>query len=194
MKQKRPIVLGSASPRRKELLESLGINFRIATTVKEEHYPSDLSSADIPLFLSEQKADFILPDIQPEEVLITSDTVVELKGKILGKPKSEEEAIEMISALSGNSHYVHTAFTVVVNNVKYSACDTTEVVFNELSPAEISYYVANYKPFDKAGAYGVQEYLGAMGIHTLKGSFYTVMGLPTHLVYNKLKELEIIIV
>jgi septum formation protein len=189
----RQLVLGSASPRRKQLLAMLGIPFEIRPLDVDEIYPSELKGPDIPRFLSELKAKAALPSLRPTEVLITSDTVVQLDGETLEKPRSHAEAVEMIMKLSGNTHQVVTAFCLV--NGKSPETITTDhdivsVSFEHLSQGFAEHYVLHHRPFDKAGAYGAQDLIGACAIHTLIGSYYTVMGLPMHKIFSHLQYLD----
>ncbi|HCZ08087.1 MAG TPA: septum formation protein Maf [Flavobacteriales bacterium] len=190
--QQRKLVLASASPRRKELIGMLGIPFEIRPIGAEEVYPDGLSGPDIPRFLSELKARAAISSLNSEEILLTSDTVVQLEGDTLEKPGSAQEAAEMIRRLSGKTHEVTTAFTLVDGRspeVLKTEHDTVSVSFLHLSEDFIQHYVSNHQPFDKAGAYGAQDLIGACGIHSLNGSFYTVMGLPMHKIFSHLKAL-----
>ena len=172
------IILASGSPRRKELLEGLGVDFRVEVVNGiEETYPHDLPVAEIPVYLSRLKAHAY--QANANDLIITADTVVILNGKVIGKPHDEAEAKRMLSELSGNVHTVVTGVTV------FSA-DRVESLA-PLSDEEIDYYVENYRPLDKAGSYGIQEWIGYMGIKGIKGSFYNVMGLPVQRLYALLK-------
>lgn len=191
--RQRKLVLASASPRRKQLIGMLGIPFEVRPIGAEEIYPKETRGPDIPRFLSELKAKAAVPDLAPEEILITSDTVVQLDGETLEKPASPQSAIEMIRKLSGRTHEVTTAFTIVDGrhtDVLQTDHDTVAVSFLQLSDDFIRHYVKFHQPFDKAGAYGAQDLIGACGIHALKGSFYTVMGLPMHKIFSTLQSLE----
>lgn len=170
----------------------LGIPFEIRPIGAEEVYPDGLSGPDIPRFLSELKARAAVSSLNSEEILLTSDTVVQLEGDTLEKPGSAQEAAEMIRRLSGKTHEVTTAFTLVDGRspeVLKTEHDTVSVSFLHLSEDFIQHYVSNHQPFDKAGAYGAQDLIGACGIHSLNGSFYTVMGLPMHKIFSHLKAL-----
>ncbi len=191
--QQRKLVLASASPRRKQLIGMLGIPFEIRPIGADEVYPESVSGTDIPRFLSELKAHAALPSLTAEEILITSDTVVQLDGDTLEKPGSPEEAMGMIRRLSGRTHEVTTAFTVVDGRAPdklKTDHDTVRVSFLHLSDEFIQHYVNHHQPFDKAGAYGAQDLIGACGIHALEGSFYTVMGLPMHKIFSTLQDLD----
>jgi len=181
------IILGSQSPRRKQLLEDIGLKFRTLTFPVEEIFPENLSAKETAIYLSELKAK-AFPEIELKEnsILITADTVVSLSGKLLGKPKNDAEAFEMLSLLSGKSHEVISAFTLRSKKEMKSFSTETKVYFKTLSKAEINYYISRYKPFDKAGAYGIQEWIGKIGIEKIQGSFFNVMGLPVHQVYAEL--------
>ena len=174
------LLLASNSPRRKELLIQLGYQFEVVKIDVDESYPSDLRPDQIAEYISEKKAD---------EILITSDTIVALDQKILLKPKDEKEAFEMIRNLSGKEHQVYTAFTIKTNDNQVSKTSKTDVELSEISDPEIDFYVKNYKPMDKAGSYGIQEWLGMAKVKNISGSFYSVMGFPVDLVYEELKKL-----
>ena len=181
------LLLASNSPRRKELLTQLGYQFDIVKIDVDESYPSDLKPHEIAEYVSAKKAKAF--DVNENEILLTSDTIVALDQKILLKPKDENEAFEMIKSLSGKVHQVYTAFTIKTANSEISKTSKTDVEFSEISDEEINFYIKNYKPFDKAGSYGIQEWLGMAKIKNIFGSFYSVMGLPVDLVYEELKKL-----
>ena len=181
------LLLASNSPRRKELLTQLGYQFDIVMIVVDESYPSDLKPHEIAEYVSAKKAKAF--DLNENEILLTSDTIVALDQKILLKPKDENEAFEMIKSLSGKVHQVYTAFTIKTVDSEISKTSKTDVEFSEISDEEINFYIKNYKPFDKAGSYGIQEWLGMTKIKNIFGSFYSVMGLPVDLVYEELKKL-----
>lgn len=182
------IILSSNSPRRRELLAGLDIPFEIdANTLFEEDSAEPCCNpADIPIMMSEGKSLGFHRALADNEILITSDTLVFCDGQVLGKPHSREDAIRMLRMLSGNAHKVITAVTIRSNSRTETFSDEATVHFNELSDEEISTYVDKYKPFDKAGAYGIQEWIGYVGIARIEGSFYTVMGFPVALVYRHL--------
>ncbi len=181
------LLLASNSPRRKELLTQLGYQFDIVMIDVDESYPSDLKPHEIAEYVSAKKAKAF--DVNENEILLTSDTIVALDQKILLKPKDENEAFEMIKSLSGKVHQVYTAFTLKAVDSEISKTSKTDVEFSEISDEEIKFYIKTYKPFDKAGSYGIQEWLGMTKIKNISGSFYSVMGLPVDLVYEELKKL-----
>ncbi len=181
------IILGSNSPRRKELLAGLDIAFEVDTINSfEEVYDPETPHERIPEVLSEGKSYGFHRPLENDEILITSDTLVLCGDRVMGKPHSREEAIDMLRYLSGREHKVITAVTVRDNQSCSTSSDTAYVFFKDLSDNEIEYYVDTYKPFDKAGAYGIQEWIGYMGIGKIEGSYFTIMGLPVHLVYQEL--------
>lgn len=183
------IILGSNSPRRKELLAGLDIEFSVDTgNTFEETYDPQTVQKRIPEILSEGKSYGFHRDLTDEEILITSDTLVLCDGRVMGKPHSREEAIDMLRHLSGKSHKVITAVTIRDIRRHETVSDTALVHFKELSDNEIEYYVDTYRPFDKAGAYGIQEWIGYIGIGKIEGSYFTIMGLPVHLVYQELNK------
>lgn len=181
------LLLASNSPRRKKLLTQLGYQFDIIKIDVDESYPSDLKPHEIAEYVSAKKAKAF--DVNENEILLTSDTIVALDQKILLKPKDENEAFEMIKSLSGKVHQVYTAFTLKTVDSEISKTSKTDVEFSEISDEEIKFYIKTYKPFDKAGSYGIQEWLGMTKIKNISGSFYSVMGLPVDLVYEELKKL-----
>ena len=180
------IVLGSKSPRRQELLEGIGIDFTIRTKDTDESYPSDLNPLDIPVYIAQNKANALIEELASDEIIICADTVVIVDNIILGKPNNEKEAIEMLQLLSGKTHSVTTGVVIASSEKTTSFNSTTEVTFKDLSEEEINYYIENYKPFDKAGSYGIQEWIGFIGVTSIKGSYFNVVGLPIHEVYNEL--------
>lgn len=183
------IILGSNSPRRKELLSGLDIDFTVDTgNTFEESYSPDTPHERIPEVLSEGKSYGFHRELGVEEILITSDTLVLCGDRVMGKPHSREEAIDMLRSLSGQEHKVITAITLRDNRRCKTSSDTAIVHFKNLSDKEIEYYVDNYRPYDKAGAYGIQEWIGYMGIDKIEGSYFTIMGLPVHLLYSELLE------
>jgi septum formation protein len=183
------VILGSQSPRRMELLKSMGITFETRVADLDEKYPGHLQKEEIPLFLAQLKADFLSNDLNNEDVLITSDTIVWYRDQALNKPQNKAEAFKMLSMLSGNTHSVYSAIHVRYNGKTWNNFDQTLVTFNALSDEEIHYYIDQYAPFDKAGSYGAQDFIGLIGIEKLEGSYFNVMGLPTHLLYQILKSL-----
>lgn len=183
------IILGSNSPRRKELLAGLDIDFTVDTGNNfEEVYDPSTPIERIPEVLSEGKSYGFHREIADNEILITSDTLVMCGDRVMGKPHSREEAIDMLQALSGRGHKVITAITLRDTKSCITSSDTAIVYFKDLSNSEIEYYVDNYKPYDKAGAYGIQEWIGYAGIGKIEGSYFTIMGLPVHLVYQELSK------
>ena len=183
------IILGSNSPRRKELLAGLDIEFTVDTGNHfEEVYALETQQERIPEVLSEGKSYGFHRELEKDEILITSDTLVLCEGRVMGKPHSREEAVDMLRHLSGNAHKVITAVTVRDADRHMTVSDTATVYFKELSDNEINYYIDTYRPFDKAGAYGIQEWIGYIGIGKIEGSYFTIMGLPVHLVYELLNK------
>ena len=181
------IILGSNSPRRKELLAGLCIEFTVDTgNTFEEIYDESTPHERIPEVLSEGKSYGFHRTLEADEILITSDTLVLCGDRVMGKPHSREEAIDMLRDLSGRDHKVITAITVRDAHTCITSSDTAIVNFKKLSDNEIEYYIDTFKPFDKAGAYGIQEWIGYIGIERIEGSFFTIMGLPVHLVYQEL--------
>lgn len=181
------IILGSGSPRRRELLAGLDLTFEVDTRNNfEEIYDPATPQESIPAVLSEGKSLGFHRDLSDKEILMTSDTLVLCEGKVMGKPRGREEAIGMIRSLSGRWHQVITAVTVRDSKHMKTVSDTALVHFKELSDNEIEYYVDTYRPFDKAGAYGIQEWIGYIGIGKIEGSYFTIMGFPVHLVYQEL--------
>jgi septum formation protein len=184
------LILASNSPRRQQLLKEAGINFLIQTKDTAENYPEDIPLQDVPLFLAKLKADPFRKEITHETVL-TADTIVLIENKILGKPANEQEAEEMLTLLSGKMHQVITGVCIFNKEKEIVFSDVTEVYFKELSSRDISYYVSTYQPMDKAGAYGIQEWIGLTGVEKINGSYFNVMGLPIHRVIDELKKFNI---
>lgn len=186
------IILGSNSPRRKELLAGLDIEFTVDTGNNfEEVYDPETPQERIPEVLSEGKSYGFHRELEKDEILITSDTLVLCEGRVMGKPHSREEAGDMLRHLSGKAHKVITAVTIRNSERHESLSDTAVVYFKDLSDSEIDYYIDTCKPFDKAGAYGIQEWIGYIGIEKIEGSYFTIMGLPVHLVYELLNKFSI---
>jgi len=176
------IFLVSKSPRRKQLLEELGLSFEVLTTDVDEIYSDNLSPAQIAEYLSQLKLTPLnFSEYSENDVFISCDTIVVLDNYILGKPKTKAEATAMLKQLSGNKHQVISGLTVATKNNKITKHSVTDVIFKQLSEQEIQYYVEHYKPFDKAGGYGIQEWIGLIGVTSINGCFYNVMGLPTQL-------------
>ena len=181
------IILASQSPRRQQLLKGIGIDFKVLIMNDiPEVFPDNLRAEQIALYLAELKAIACENHIDKNNLLITADTIVLINDKVLCKPAGRKEAIEMLTLLSGNKHEVITAVCIWSALKKISFYDISEVWFRKLSPEEIEYYVTHYEPFDKAGAYGVQEWIGYVGIERVEGSYFNVMGLPIHRVYEEL--------
>lgn len=181
------LLLASNSPRRKELLTQLGYEFQVVKTDTDESYPPDLLPHQIAEYISRKKAETV--QLNPGQILLTADTIVALKENILLKPESEAEAFETIKNLSEKTHQVYTAFTIKTTDYQISKTSKSDVEFSEISDSEIDYYIKNFKPFDKAGSYGIQEWIGMAKIKNITGSFYAVMGLPADLVYEELRNL-----
>lgn len=184
------LLLGSQSPRRKELLQSLNIDFESVTVECDETYPSDVKLSEIAAYLAEKKS-LAYRHLRENEILVTSDTVVILDNEVLGKPEDAVHSREMLRKLSGRTHEVHTAVTLRSSAKKVTRCDVAKVHVNEISASEIEFYIENYHPFDKAGSYGIQEWLGLAKVNRIEGSFYTIMGLPTHLIYEILQDFSV---
>ena len=188
--KKYQIILASNSPRRKELMSGLGVDYVVKTLPDvDESYPDSLQGGDIPEFIACKKAGAYRSILQPGELLITADTIVWLDGKVLGKPQGREGAVKMLRALSGKKHQVFTGVCLTTTEWQKSFTAASDVLFDELSDEEIAYYVDRYQPMDKAGAYGVQEWIGYIGVHSISGSFYNIMGLPIQKLYKVLKAL-----
>ena len=183
------VILGSQSPRRRELMAGLDIPFSCVTIDADESYPADLKGGDIPMYISRAKARAYVSELQDNDLLITSDTIVWLNGEMLGKPQDEAEAKAMLARLSGQTHEVYTAVCFADRNGELETwVDCTKVTFNNLSEKDIDYYVSKYRPLDKAGAYGVQEWIGYVGVTRMEGSYFNVMGFPICHVYERLKK------
>ena len=182
------LVLASNSPRRRELLGGLGIPFTIRTIDGiDESYPANLDGADIPLHIARQKAAAYLPTLAPDELLITADTIVYLDNRVIGKPKDENEAIRMLHTLSGRIHKVITGVSLSTTERTKAFAAVSLVTFAPLNEEEIDYYVHTFHPLDKAGAYGVQEWIGMVGVKRIEGSYFNVMGLPVQRLYEELR-------
>ncbi|MPS63790.1 MAG: septum formation protein Maf [Chryseobacterium sp.] len=182
------ILLASQSPRRKELLSNLGFDFEVVKIDCEEIVPEHIKVGEAAGYLSELKAS-AFRKLKENEILLTADTVVAIDNQFLGKPQNEEDATKMLQLLSGKTHQVYTGITIKTLNNTITETDVADVEIDGLTTDEIKYYIQNYQPFDKAGSYGIQEWLGMAKIKKIHGSFYTIMGLPTHLVYKILKEI-----
>ncbi|MDG2369981.1 MAG: Maf family nucleotide pyrophosphatase [Flavobacteriales bacterium] len=182
--EKLEFILGSKSPRRQELLKKLIPEFKTIVKPVKEIYDPTLSKHEIATCLSDLKSSVFNP--KNNELVITADTIVSIDNEILGKPKNENEAFSMLNRLSGKTHEVITGVTLKTKHKKETFHDTTQVTFYNLSPLEINFYIEKYKPFDKAGSYGIQEWMGYFGISKISGDYFNVMGLPLHLIYRKL--------
>lgn len=183
------LILGSGSPRRRELLEGLGVPFTVDTGNSfKEGVPAGVSHEDVPVLMSEGKSHGFHRPLQADEILLTADTMVLCGGDILGKPSGRDDAVRMLRELSGRGHKVITAVTMRDCGRHVTLTDTAGVWFRDLTEEEIGYYVDNCRPFDKAGAYGIQEWIGYVGIERIEGSFFNIMGLPVHLVYRLLRQ------
>ena len=180
------IILGSNSPRRQELLKSLGFTFLNKPINADESFPADLQAEEICLYLAEKKADAYPEDLQDDEILMTADTIVWCEGKVFNKPANFVEGKKMLETLSGKMHEVFTGICLKSGNKQTTFYDVSKVYFKKLKPEEIEYYLTNYSPYDKAGGYGVQDWLGYIGIDKIEGSFYNVMGLPVKELYEEL--------
>ena len=184
------IILASGSPRRQELFKELGLDFKIKVKPIEEVYSLNLKQEEITNYLAELKAKVFDIELRENDLVITSDTIVWIHDKALEKPKNELEAARMLQELSGDNHKVITSICLKSKNNQKTFFDVTTVYFKELTKEEISFYVEKYKPFDKAGAYGIQEWIGFIGVTKLEGSYFNVMGLPVHKLYEELMKFE----
>lgn len=183
------IILASQSPRRHALLKGIGLDFDILTSLEtDESFPSEMKPDDLPVYLAKKKAKTFEKFIDDKTILLSADTIVSLDGKILNKPKGRDDAIKMLESLSGNLHIVITG--VCIKSAQKEKCFSahTKVYFNDLSKDEITWYIDKYKPFDKAGAYGIQEWIGYIGIKKIEGSYFNVMGLPVQKLYEELNK------
>ena len=182
------VVLASNSPRRKELLQRLGIPFKVRTLLGiDESYPDTLRGEDIVRYISRNKANAYRSSMGPDELLITADTIVYLQGEVMGKPHDADDARRMLRALAGQVHQVITGVTIITANDMENFAVTSQVKFSDLSDDEINYYVDRYLPLDKAGAYGIQEWIGLVAVEELRGSYFNVVGLPIQRLYQALK-------
>jgi septum formation protein len=182
------VILASKSPRRQQFFKDLDIDFTIQLKEVEEIYPPELKGIEITDFLADLKSQ-AFTNLSEKDLLITSDTIVWLDENALGKPKNAEDAFKMLRSLSGKKHKVITSISIKRKNYQKIINDITTVTFKELSDSEINYYITNYKPFDKAGAYGIQEWIGFIAIEKLEGSYFNVVGLPVHKLYKELMNL-----
>ncbi|WP_299049238.1 Maf-like protein [uncultured Polaribacter sp.] len=186
--KKYTIILASGSPRRQQFFKDLGLDFTIQLKEIKEVYPKELKGNQITDYLATLKSK-VFNTLTDRDLLITSDTIVWLDNKALGKPKDEQEAFKILQSLSGKEHQVITSVCITNNHFQKVINDTTTVSFKKLTDEEITYYIKNYQPFDKAGAYGIQEWIGFIGIKTIKGSYFNVVGLPVHKLYDELMKL-----
>ena len=183
------IILASNSPRRKELLAGIDVQFEVRVIQDiDESYPADLPTKDIAEYISHKKAAVYQQQMAPDELIITADTIVVLGNEVMGKPHDEADARRMLRELSGRTHQVITGVTLTTIQKQVSFSVETDVTFKQLSDSEIDYYVNHYKPFDKAGAYGIQEWIGHIGVTGLQGSYFNVMGLPVQRIYEALRQ------
>lgn len=188
--KKYKVILASNSPRRKELLGGLGIGYEVKTMPDiDESYPDGLCMEEVPVYIARSKANAYRPLMQPDELIITADTIVWLDGVVMGKPKDEEEACDMLRRLSGQTHQVVTGVCLTTIDRQQSFATVTDVTFDRLTEEEITHYVSRYQPMDKAGAYGIQEWIGYVGVRSIKGSYFNVVGLPIQRLYQELKRL-----
>lgn len=184
------IVLASNSPRRKELLSGLGIQYEVKTMPDiDESFPEGMDGVEIPAYIARSKADAYRSVMQEDELIITADTIVWLDGEVMGKPVDAADAHRMLRALSGQTHQVITGVCLTTIREQKSFATVTDVTFSRLSDEEISYYVEHYRPMDKAGSYGIQEWIGFVGVESISGSYFNVMGLPIQRLYTELKKL-----
>lgn len=191
LKKGKNILLASASPRRRQLLKDAGFEFTVIKGQEvDEKIPENFSGKNAAIFLANVKAEAYKTEIKTDTILITADTIVCLKDKILGKPKNYKDAFNILKSLSGKEHKVITGVSIRSSDKQISFADETCVKFKTLSDEEINYYINNYKPFDKAGAYGIQEWIGYIGITEIKGSYFNVMGLPVQKLYEVLKKFK----
>lgn len=187
-KQQSPIILASKSPRRQELMKALGLDFIVQLKEVDESYPDGLSPAEVAVYISEKKAKAF--GSVKNQITITADTIVALDGEILGKPEDKAHAQEMLSKLSGRKHEVYTGVTLIKNNQLTTFYDLTTVTCRKVSEEEIDFYIDHFKPFDKAGSYGIQDWWGLVVVEHINGSYTNVMGLPTEKLYKALQELS----
>ncbi len=183
------LILASGSPRRQHFLKELKLDFEIRLKEIDENYPSNLKEEEITDYLAELKAQPFIKELKQDDILITADTIVWLDGKAIGKPKNHEEAKNMLTNLSGKTHKVISSFCLTTVNKQIIKSDTTFVKFSKLTEIEIEYYIKNYHPFDKAGSYGIQEWIGYIGIEKIEGSYFNVMGFPIHKFYHEMLKL-----
>ena len=192
-----PFILASQSPRRQMLLTWADIAFEVIVSDSDETYPATMDLNEVPVYIAKKKAQAVQEKIilsYPQHLnknIVAADTIVVLAGNVLGKPANKQEVIASLTALSGKTHQVITGVVLLYQGKEYSFSETTLVTFNTLTLAQIEYYVENYKPYDKAGGYAIQEWIGVVGIHSIEGDFYNVMGLPVSKLLQKIKQLEV---
>ena len=183
------VILASASERRRQLLEELGIDFEVIVKPFNESFPDNLQGEQIAEYIAAEKAKMFINDVRPNEIIITADTIVLLDNKILGKPTNKADALRILREISGKTHEVITGVSILYYNKAVTFSDTTKVTFRKMTDDELYYYIDKYSPYDKAGAYGIQEWIGIAACSRIEGSFYNVMGLPVEKVYDKLCEI-----
>ena len=183
------IVLASQSPRRKELMHHAGLKFRDITHEAEESYPTHLALKDIPVHIASKKAEAVRDVVRPDSAIIAADTIVCKDSKVMGKPSNEQEATHMLQELSGRNHQVMTGVVISTPAIEETFTEETSVTFKTLAPEEIEFYISRYKPFDKAGAYAIQEWIGLVAIDGLKGCYFNVVGLPVQRLWQKLQDI-----
>ena len=184
------IILASQSPRRKQLLEWAEIDFTIVTSDADESYPPKMTVEEIPVFIARNKAKAVQQKLNTDSIVLAADTIVVLNNEVITKPSDRAHAIQILKSLSGKSHRVITGVVLLQQEKEISFADITEVIFHELTDAQISFYVDKYKPYDKAGAYAIQEWIGVAGIKAINGDFYNVMGLPVSRVLQQINTLR----
>ncbi len=191
-----PFILASQSPRRQMLLTWADVPFEVIVSYSDETFPANMDLDEVPVFIAKNKAEAVHEKIKlayPQHInkhIVAADTIVVLEGSVLGKPANKSEAIASLTALSGKTHRVITGVVLIYHGKEYTFSETTLVTFNLLTLDQIEYYVENYKPYDKAGGYAIQEWIGVVGIQSIQGDFYNVMGLPVSKLLQKLKQLE----
>lgn len=183
-------ILASQSPRRKQLLEWAEVEFEVIVQPTDESYPPNISPQEVAVHIAEQKAHIVLQNRTDDRTVIAADTIVVLNGEIIGKPRDRNNAIDILSRLNGKHHQVITGVVIKNKHKELSFCDVTDVEFHSLTPSQIEYYVDQYKPYDKAGAYAIQEWIGVVGVKGIRGDFYNVVGLPVSKVVQALREFE----
>jgi len=184
-----PVILASKSPRRQELLKQMDIEFRVVLKDVDESYPEDLQPRDVAVYIARKKAEAFDGSLQDNEIVVTADTIVTIDNLILGKPENEADALRMLSLLSGRTHEVITGVAFLYKHEIHAFYESTTVYFKEMTEAEMLFYIRNYKPFDKAGAYGIQEWIGHTAIEKIEGSYNNVVGLPTFRLSQELQKM-----